>query len=373
MADRSLKEVQVSHHDYSVENHPASTTVDGVDMAKAKDNVRMEHQLGAWNAMKKFKKACGYAVFFAFAAILWGYDSQVNGGLIAAPQFRKVFGFVEPDGTIILAARWQAAFNAASLVGSVLGSLGFGYVAEMTGRRWSLMIASCISTGAIFLQFFAVTPGVLIAGKLINGVALGGYLVTACAYCSEICPVVLRGPTTAMINLFVVIGQLLGNVLIQVFGGRNDDFAFRIPFGFQWLFSTILIAGVWFNPESPYWYVRKGRLDKAERVLRRLTEEQDVLPWLAQIKETVRIETEFSERASFLECFKGTDLRRTLIPLALYTINAFSGVQFVLGYSTYFFESKPCDTPISRKMSFADASFQSRAFPPQNPLVWVSG
>ncbi|CAG7995316.1 unnamed protein product [Penicillium salamii] len=319
--------------------HVEATTTD-VITAKKLDHEVLEHEMTLRQALTNYRKAMLYCLFFCFSAILWGYDMQVNGGLLAAPEFRAVFGYTQPDGTTILPARWQAAFNMIATVGGMGGSLVCGPLSPYVGRKITLAIACVISSGSIFLQFFAFSRGVLLAGKLLNGISLGMFLVTACAYCSEACPVVLRGITIAMVNLFVVIGQLLGNCLIRAFGGRSDTFAYRIPFAFQWLFPAILIVGVWFCPESPYWYVQRGKHAEAKKSLERFQTGGSVESWLVEIQETVRMEEESAQSAGYLDCFRGTDLRRTLIVIAVWTINSFSGVNFVLSYSTYFFQSK---------------------------------
>ena len=321
-----------------VEATPTMSPIDGKKLEYP--NQVSGHDMTLKVALTNYRKAILYCLFFCFSAILWGYDMQVSGGLLAAPEFRAVFGYTQPDGTTILPARWQAAFNMVATVGGMCGSLLCGPISPYAGRKTSLVIACVISSGSIFLQFFAFTRGVLLAGKLLNGISLGMFLVTACAYCSEACPVVLRGITIAMVNLFVVIGQLLGNCLIKAFGARTDNFAYRIPFAFQWLFPAVLLCGVWFCPESPYWYVQRGKHAEAKRSLEQFQTGGTVDDWLVEIQETVRMEEESASSAGYLDCFRGTDLRRTMIVIAVWTINSFSGVNFVLSYSTYFFQSK---------------------------------
>lgn len=335
--------------------HVEATTKD-VATAKKLDHQVLEHEMTLRAALINYRKAMFYCLFFCFSAILWGYDMQVSGGLLAAPEFRAVFGYTQPDGTTILPARWQAAFNMIATVGGMIGSLLCGPISPYVGRKISLVIACVISSGSIFLQFFAFSRGVLLAGKLVNGISLGMFLVTACAYCSEACPVVLRGITIAMVNLFVVIGQLLGNCLIRAFGARTDTFAYRIPFAFQWCFPAILLCGVWFCPESPYWYVQRGKHAEAKKSLERFQTGGSVDSWLVEIQETVRMEQEYASSAGYLDCFRGVDLRRTMIVIAVWTINSFSGVNFVLSYSTYFFQSKlsPADyLPLTNKYLYS--------------------
>lgn len=46
----------------------------------------------------------------------------------------------------------------------------------------------------------------------------------------------IRGITTAGVNLGIVIGQLLSNAAIKGFGERTDRWAYRGPFAIQFFF-----------------------------------------------------------------------------------------------------------------------------------------
>lgn len=70
-----------------------------------------------------------------------------------------------------------------------------------------------------------------------------------------------------------------------------------------------------FLPESPYFLVMKGRLEKAQNSLAQLgNKPSQVMPHLDQIvrvSEEERARSVAAEGANFLECFRGVNLRRT--------------------------------------------------------------
>jgi SP family general alpha glucoside:H+ symporter-like MFS transporter len=72
-------------------------------------------------------------------------------------------------------------------------------------------------------------------------------------------------------------------------------------------------------PESPYYLVQKGNLPKAEHMLQRLSNGRtNIQAQLNHIVATVEAERAFAaetEKASFIDCFKGTEWRRTRIIL----------------------------------------------------------
>ena len=64
-----------------------------------------------------------------------------------------------------------------------------------------------------FGEIFSTSRGAFLASKLILGWGLGFYLTLGPLVCSEIAPVVLRGISTAGLNLGIAIGQLLSGCL----------------------------------------------------------------------------------------------------------------------------------------------------------------
>jgi SP family general alpha glucoside:H+ symporter-like MFS transporter len=79
-----------------------------------------------------------------------------------------------------------------------------------------------------------------------------------------------------------------------------------------------LFLVAYFAPESPWNAVRRGKIDEARHSLMRLAtasadKEAAVEASLAYIRHTTELEKAETQGASFWECFKGTNLRRTEI------------------------------------------------------------
>lgn len=111
----------------------------------------------------------------------------------------------------------------------------------------------------------------LCAGEVLGGLAYGFYVVIAPTYASEICPLALRGVLTAFTNLAFVIGQFIAHGCSAGLESRLDEWAYKAPFAIQWVWPVVLLAGLLFAPESPYWLIRMGRKDAARKSLEKLT------------------------------------------------------------------------------------------------------
>lgn len=98
----------------------------------------------------------------------------------------------------------------------------------------------------------------------------------------------------------------------------------RLPFILQWIWPVPLAIAAYFAPESPWNAVRRGKIDMARKSLMQLYQdtpdkEHIVDSTLAYIRYTTELEDSETSGASFLDCFRGTNLRRTEIVSALIT------------------------------------------------------
>lgn len=76
-----------------------------------------------------------------------------------------------------------------------------------------------------------------------------------------------------------------------------------------------LICVLAFAPESPWWFVRKGRYEEAQKVITRLESARsgrNPVEIVAMMQRTIEIEDKKTEGASYSAIFKGIDAKRTL-------------------------------------------------------------
>lgn len=238
-----------------------------------------------------------------------------------------------------------------SPVGQVVGALFAAYPMDYLGRKRTFTAGVLLTTGIIFIQFFSRSLAVLLAGELLAGLVLGMFVVIAPAYASEVCPTALRGHLTSYVNLCFVMGQLLANGVTAGTSKRTDHWAYSIPFALQWFWILVMLPGLAFIPESPWWYVRKNRLGDAEKALRRLASPSvNIAASLAFIVETDRLEQEIEAGSTYMDCFRPVNLRRTEISLGVYCTQVLSGI-YLINYGTVFFQEAGLPTDQAFNMS----------------------
>lgn len=192
---------------------------------------------------------------------------------------------------------------------------------DKTGRKWSLLIAGIISAVAVALCYVCDTPATFdgrraffTLAKFLQGIAIGQIMVTVQTYMSEILPPKLRGPILTFFPIFTLLGQLLGAVVLNSQIRRPGPQAYRICFASQWAISIILIAVCFFLPESPTWLIRKNRMSDALKAQTQLNKpDMDSEASVEQLRISIAAEEETAGAQTYLDCLKGTNLRRTSI------------------------------------------------------------
>lgn len=105
------------------------------------------------------------------------------------------------------------------------------------------------------------------------------------------------------------------------------------------MFPTPLALLIWWGPESPWWLVRKGRLEEAEKSVRRLGRSsriKNLTESVAMMRRTIELEKTEKE-PNLLELWKGTNRYRTLIVCGVYAAQNLTG-NLIANQAVYFFE-----------------------------------
>lgn len=276
------------------------------------------------------------------AVVMEGFDIVLIQSLLAVDSFKQAFGSQLPDGIYQLTAAWQAGLTNGAIVGEMLGLMINGIIADRFGFKKTMLGALSVVIALIFIPFFATNLVQLLVGLILMGIPWGVFQTLTTTYAAEICPTGLRPYLTTYVNLCWVMGQFIASGVLVGVQGRSDHWAYRIPYALQWIWPVPLIIGVLFAPESPWWLMRRGRIDDARHMLKRLnrhgTPDSVVEDVLTMMKQTNELESMTHEGTSYSDCFKGVDLRRTEIACVVWLIQTVAGATF-MGYSTYFYES----------------------------------
>ncbi|KAJ5753428.1 uncharacterized protein N7511_007581 [Penicillium nucicola] len=298
-------------------------------VSEAQDTAQVHES--AWESAKNNPKVILYSVGACASSMLWGFDIGVNSISTALPGFKLAFGYEYQD-ELLISATWNALWTAMTSLGMLIGSIICGWISDRGGRRLGFAIGSAVSLLGVGLEYAATSPGMLLAGKIVNGFSLGFFLTLGSIYASEIAPTPLRPTLTAAVNLFINAGQLMaigvGNTRFAIMGPES----YKVLFAAQWAFPCFIGLVALTMPESPWYLCRKGLVEQAQKSLERLhlkkTNTSLILEEIQTSISNERAIADSQQNASYMDCFRGTNWRRTRIACGMFAVQQFTGIAF---------------------------------------------
>merc|ERR1711933_578476 len=167
--------------------HPFDTTAtmpaDAVRSLSATNDVERIEAPVTW-------KAYMMCAFASFGGIFFGYDSGYINGVTGSETFIELIE--GPPPADVAAADYALSGSHLSLITSILsagtffGAIIAGDVADIIGRKWTIIAGCLIYIVGVVLQVATNGLGLIVAGRLVAGLGFGSAIVIL--YMSEICP-----------------------------------------------------------------------------------------------------------------------------------------------------------------------------------------
>lgn len=207
------------------------------------------------------------------------------------------------------------AVVSATLLGSFIGSVFFGRLADARGRRTLFQVSVVAYSAFTALTALSYDVTSLFTLRMLAGLGLGGLLVIDPALLSEYLPPQHRGRFMVFLDFFWPGGFLLAIAfwyvfIVQLMGAWRLLFLVAaFPAFIAYLFRRTV-------PESPYYLARHGRLEEASAVLRQVAASRVTGADLAA-EPTV-------PRAPVAALFQGDLLRRTAVTIGAWVALNFS-------------------------------------------------
>jgi SP family general alpha glucoside:H+ symporter-like MFS transporter len=337
--------------------------------ANAIEAENAELNMGVLEAVRAYPMASLWAFVMSCTIIMESYCLFLIGNFIALPAFAEDYGvFSEKHNKWVIETKWQSSLQMAGPVGAIIGVCLAGPLTSRVGYRWATISALMALNAFIFVFYYANSLPVMLASQLLEGVPWGVFIANSPAYCSEIVPIKLRAPATQMLQMFWAIGSIIVNAVTYVYNQRADESAYRIPIALQWMFPTPLAILLFIAPESPWWLVRKGRLEEAAKSVGRLGRKSvvaNLTESVAMMRRTIELEKTEKE-PSYLELFRGTDTYRTLIVCGVYASQNLTG-NLIANQAVYFFQQAGMNDNTAFMMGLITSALQTVAV----MLSWI--
>lgn len=200
---------------------------------------------------------------------------------------------------VYMDSSFKGWFVSTLLLFAWFGSLVNGPIADQFGRKGSILMAVVVFVLGSALQAGASHVPTVFAGRAVAGLAVGMLTMVVPMYISEVSTPGIRGTLVVLQQLSITLGILVSYWLeygTQYIGGTRcapdipysggtfnplqdvgpkgctgqSHAAWRVPFALQVLPALILGLGMTFFPESPRYYLKRLKEDKARASLARL-------------------------------------------------------------------------------------------------------
>ncbi|KAF5675583.1 major facilitator superfamily transporter [Fusarium denticulatum] len=264
-----------------------------------------------WKILRSQSRFAFWALLISTGVVMQGFDIVAGGQLAALPEFRNKFGVLKSDGTHSIPAHYLSAWNSIAPATEIVATFIFAPLLERFGRKWGILAASIISVAGVLLQQLAPDWRTHLAGRGINGIAIGMMFTISPLWIGETCRPELRGFFLCFFNTSIVFGQF---AIVIVSQGSS-----HISGKWQW----------WLPVVAMYIFPQVKRIEEETRLTNDLHGNVDNAPPKRILGINVQAET---------ECFNKFNRKRTCTAIFAASAQQMIGATFVIGYATYFFE-----------------------------------
>jgi MFS transporter, SP family, xylose:H+ symportor len=294
----------------------------------------------------------GLTLIAALGGLLFGYDTAVISGAVSAIDNN----FITPQHLSETAAGSLSGWTiSCALVGCILGAGIAGPIATRFGRKPALMLAATLfflgSLGSAVPEFgFGPIGGMgpaaldpFIVYRILGGIGVGIASMVSPLFIAEIAPPQIRGTLVTFQQIAIVGGMLVVYFVNWGIANQGDD-AWILNVGWRWMLASEVIPSLLFFglmllvPDTPRWYVLRGRDDDAMKVLTRLSGVEDAKKTLSEIKTTL------VEHSRPLFSFGATVL---IVGILLSVFQQFVGINAVLYYAPLMFKNLGANTNVA--------------------------
>ncbi|MCA1217603.1 sugar porter family MFS transporter [Streptomyces sp. 8L] len=266
------------------------------------------------------RKITWWAAAIAMGGFLFGFDTGVVSGALL--YIRRDFD---------LNSFQQGSVVSVLLIGAVIGAMGSGRLADRWGRRRLLGAAGAVFLAGTAVAVFANGYGMLLAARIVLGLAVGTVSALVPVYLSEISPTAVRGRLLTMNQLMITVGILVAYLVNMAFTGGGH---WRSMFACGAVPAAILVAASrWFLPESPQWQIANGRADLARRTIASVADEATADRLVARAQQRIKNERQSLEEGGGRRLW-APDVRPALIVgLTLAVVQQFGGINTIIYYA----------------------------------------
>ncbi|KAL9109912.1 MAG: hypothetical protein Q9227_005435 [Pyrenula ochraceoflavens] len=199
------------------------------------------------------------SVTAAIGGMLFGYDT----GIISA-----VLVYINRDLGHTLSSSEKELITSITSGAAFFGAIFAGATADRYGRKIAIYVGCALFTIGAILQAASFSLAQMTVGRLVVGFGVGSAAMIVPMYIAEVSPAKYRGRMIGLDNMSITGGQLISYGIGAVFASVAGGWRYMVGGGA--VPAIVLGCLLPFCPESPRQLVYHGRVEEAERVIRKI-------------------------------------------------------------------------------------------------------
>lgn len=172
--------------------------------------------------------------------------------LTISKRYNHDFGEYHPlTGIKMLSAPQISGLTGSTLAAACVAAAFAGNIGTRLGRKFGLVLAAITYIIGIAISCGATTYSVVIVSKVFTGLGIGFAANFVIPYWAETAPVMMRGLVIVMYQAIINIAQFVGACIVRGTNTLTTRWAYRGPLLTELLPPFVLLACVYWLPETP--------------------------------------------------------------------------------------------------------------------------
>jgi len=188
------------------------------------------------------------------------FETTIIGSVLG--QIRRVWNLSPTQGSALVSS-W--------VLGVFVGAIVFGHYSDRTGRKKMFIFTLVWYAGFSVVTAISWNLYALLSFRFLAALGVGGEYSAVTAAMVEFIPQTHRGKASGLVLAAASVGSILSSLFADYFLNHfSADVGWRLGFAAG---AVLAVAGVWVRyaiPESPRWLATHGRLEEAEKIIKRV-------------------------------------------------------------------------------------------------------
>ncbi|KAF2142344.1 uncharacterized protein K452DRAFT_248983 [Aplosporella prunicola CBS 121167] len=285
-------------------------------------------------------------VLVSFGGLIFGYDTGQISGFTAMTDFLERFADqTDADGSPKFSNAREGVIVALLSIGTLIGALIAGPVADKFGRKYSIIFWNLIFCVGAIVQICTVSTWYQMAlGRWVAGLGVGGLSLLTPLFLSESAPRQIRGALVSAYQAAITAGILIAYLINFGTKSLSGPPSWRVTIGIGFVWPAIMAGGILFLPESPRWEYSRGKKAEARRTIARnygVSENHSIVNnEINEIQAKIDAERAGGGAPTWVELFTGPRMAyRTILGVAIQMFQQMVGANYFFYYGTTVFKA----------------------------------